>query len=145
MTFTKGSTAVTIYANTVAEGYVNKLFVITIPTATGNQAVGTADNKVVDLLRNTRTFVVKGFITGTDSKTARAVRDELRYIFNGAGQNGGTTAMVYDTDTINGFMEKLNIVHDATDEPADFESGLTSYQEVAKYEVAITFVEGTEV
>ena len=44
---------------------------------------------------------------------------------------------VYDGNTINGYIEKLNIVEKAADSQSETD------KEFARYEVALTFVEGT--
>ncbi|RLG13717.1 hypothetical protein DRN69_05170 [Candidatus Pacearchaeota archaeon] len=136
LTFSKNSISVTVYADTVAENFTNKLFYITPATNADNQASGPSDTIAVDLLRITHQFVIKGYITGTDSKTAKQVKDDFINIYNGAGTTGGTVSFVYDGDTFNGYIEKVNFVEKASDDPSD------SIRDYAKYEVAITFVEG---
>ena len=136
LTFSKSSTTITIYADTIAENYTNKLFYITPATNADNQASGPSDTIAVDLLRIVHQFVIKGYLCGTDSKTAKEVKEDFVSIYNGAGTTGGTTAFVYDSDTFNGYIEKLNFVEKAADDPS------SAIKDYARYEVSITFVEG---
>ena len=145
ITLSKGGITVTIYANDVAEQYTNKLFPITPAQASANQASGPKPVKIVDLLRITREIQIKGVITGTGSKTAKQIKDELKSIYNGGSIAGGVIAMVYDGDTINGYMEKLLIREIPRDEPSDFESEYTAYTDIVKYDVVINFMEGVAI
>ncbi len=139
LTVSKGGISVTIYATDIAENYTNKIFIITGATTNDNQAGGPSSNKIVDLLRIVHQLVIKCYITGTDSKTAKEVKAELVSIAEGAATAGGTVALAYDGDTINGYIEKLNIVEKAEDSPSD------TIRDQARYEVALTFVEGTSI
>ena len=51
----------------------------------------------------------------------------------------------FDGDSIDGFIEKLTTVEKSFDEPSDFVAGYTKYQNVFKYEVAITFIVGVSI
>ena len=139
ITISKGSESVTLYATDVAENYTNKIFIITGATTNENQATGPAASKIVDLLRIVHQIVIKCYITGTDSQTNKEVKEELISIFEGANTTGGTSALVYDGDTFNGYIEKLNIVEKAED------SVNTNIKDYGRYEVALTFVEGDSI
>jgi len=137
LTVSKGSVSVTIYATDIAENYTNKLFLITGATTSENQATGPSPTRVVDLLRIVHQLVIKCYIAGSDTKTAKEVKDDLISISEGASTTGGTISLVYDGDTFEGYLEKLNIVEKAAD------SQVETDKEFARYEVALTFVEGT--
>jgi len=139
LTFAKGEKTVTVYTDTIAENFTNKIFIITPAQSSANQASGPKDNKIVDLLRIVHQFVIKGYIIGTVSKTVKEVKEDLVSIYEGAGTTGGVTTLTFDTDTYDGFIEKLNVVEKAEDSPA------TSIKDYARYEVAITFVEGVSI
>ena len=143
ITISKGAFSVEIDTTDVAEGYTKKLVIIKPPQAKQKQSTGPAGNIIVDLLIITRVFSIKGEITGTDTLTAKQVRDKLKSIYNGGGINGGVETMVYDGESVEGFMEKLTITESSTDEASDFESNPEKYQEVPKYSVSFDFVEGT--
>lgn len=136
LTISKGSISVTIYATDIAENYTNKLFPITGATGVQNQATGPSPTRIVDLLRIVHQIVIKCYITGSDTKTAKEVKAELVSIFKGANISGGISSLVYDGNTINGYIEKLNIVEKAAD------NQLETDKEFARYEVALTFIEG---
>lgn len=140
LTLAKGGTTVTIYTVTVAENFTNKIFIITPAQASQNQASGPKDNKIVDLLRIVHQFVIKGYIASSATRTAKQVKDDLVSIYEGAGAVGGVTTLTYDSDNFNGYVEKLNVVEKAEDNPLD-----SSGKDYARYEVAITFVEGVSV
>jgi len=139
ITLTKGSTSVTVYARRIAENYSNKLFLITPATSTKTHDVGHKDTRVVDLLRITHQLVLQCYITGSATKTAKQIKDDLVIIYDGGGINGGVSTMVYDGDSIKGYLEKLNFVEISADNPS------TTIKDFAKYEVTITFVEGVAV
>ena len=160
ITISKGSYSVTIYASkaAVADNYTNKLFQITPPQTKDNQTSGPSESRTVDLLRITHQMVIKGFITGTDTKTAIEVKQELVNIWKGAEAQGGEVSLTYDgnasgfgnaaaTDTnpISGYIEKVTFTDDAMDEPTDFVSAKENYADIVKYGVSITFLEGVEV
>ena len=138
LTFSKGGTTVTIYATNIAENFTNKLFFITPATSASNQSSGPASTLGVDLLRITHQFVIKGYICGSDTKTAKQVKDDFISIYEGAGASGGTVTFTYDSDTFNGYIEKLNFVERSEDSPD------TSIKDYARYELSISFVEGVK-
>jgi len=139
LTIVKGAFSVTLYSTIIAENYTNKIFLITPAQSSVNQASGAVDTKVVDLLRVTHQLVIKCFLTGTETKTAKQVKDDLISIFNGGGVAGGTTTLTYDSDEINGYIEKVNIVEKSSDDQS------TAIRDEAKYEVSLTFVGGVTV
>lgn len=138
----KGSFSVDVETTDVTEGYTKKLILIKPPQSKTNQSTGPTDNIIVDLLIITRVLSIKGAITGTDTLTAKVVRDKLKSIYNGGEINGGVETITYDGETITGFMEKLVIIQGSKDEPSDFESNPEKYQEVIKYDVSFDFVQG---
>jgi len=139
LTISKGEVSVTIYATDVAENYTNKIFLITGATTNENQATGPSPTRIVDLLRIVHQFVIKCYITGNDSQTAKEVKEDLISIFEGANTTGGVSSLVYDGDTFEGYLEKLNMVEKSQDSPAE------SIKDHARYEGALTFVEGTSI
>jgi len=139
LTFAKGGITITVHTDTVAENFTNKIFIITPAQSSLNQALGPKDNKIVDLLRIVHQFVIKGYIKGTDTKTAKEVKEDLVSIYEGAATAGGVTTLTYDTDTYDGFIEKLNVVEKAEDSPD------TSIKDYARYETSITFIEGVSI
>ena len=143
--FSKGTYSVTIYSSSVAEGYTNKIFLIAAPQSQANQADGRKTVKVVDLLRITHDIVVKGYVVGTSTKTAKEIKDELVSIFNGGGTNGGVVSLIYNGTTYSGYLEKLTITEESFDEPDDFVTSKENYDDVVQYEVAVTFNEGEAV
>jgi len=158
ITISKGSYSVTIYALEVNDNYTNKIFVITPAQGKSNQADGSKNAKIVDLLRVTHEIVIRGYITGTDSKTAKTVKQDLVNIWKGAATAGGTVSLTYDynakafgntsatnTNPITGYIEKVNFKDVAMDEPSDLQSNPSNYTDVAKFEVSITFIEGTSI
>jgi len=140
------------------DNFDNKIFPITPPQSRINQADGPKSAKLVDLLRVTHQIVIQGYISSTGSKSVETVKQDLINIWKGAGAAGGVVTLTYDylgtafgttaaTDaaTINGFIEKLTFTDVAMDEPSNFISSYSTYQDTAKFEVAITFIEGTQV
>lgn len=127
---------VTVYATDIAENFTNKLFYITPAKNNSTQATGPNDTIVIDLLRITHQFVIKCYLTGDASYTAKQIKAQLVTIYEGGETNGGVTRMAYDSNNYDGYIEKLNIVEKAQDN-----IGETS-KDNPRYEVAITFVEG---
>ena len=103
LTISKGAHSLTLYATTIAENYTNKIFVITPASSSGNQASGPSPVRIVDLLRVTHQLVIKCYITGSATKTAKEVKDDLVSIFEGGEIAGGTTTLVYDGDSLEGY------------------------------------------
>ncbi len=139
LTIAKGALTVTLYSDNIVDNYTNKIFLITGATTNENQAAGPSDTKIVDLLRVVHQTVIKGFLTGSTTKTNKQVKEDLVSIFKGAATTGGVTTLTYDTDTINGYIEKLTVIEKAMDNPA------TTDKELARYEIALTFIEGTSI
>lgn len=132
---TTGNT-VTVYATDIAENFTNKLFYITPAKNNSTQETGPNDTIVIDLLRIIHQFVIKCYITGSASYTAKQIKAQLVTIYEGGATNGGVVRMAYDSNNYDGYIEKLNIVEKAQDSPAE------SIKDNARYEVAVTFVEG---
>ena len=138
LTISKGAFSIILYATNIAENYKNKIFAITPSQSSSNQSNGPRDVSIVDLLRITHTLVIKGYIAGTDSKTAKEVKEDLINIAKGGGINGGIATLSYDGDNLTGYIEKINMVEQSEDSPPD------TIRDNARYEVALTFVEGVE-
>lgn len=136
LTLSKGTYSVTLYATDIAENYTNKIFLIPAPVSPQNQTSGPSDTRVVDLLKVTHQLVIKCYITGSATKTAKEVKADLVGIFGGGGTTGGVSALVYDGNTLNGYIEKINMVEKASDSQPE------ANKEFARYEVALTFVVG---
>ena len=159
LTLSKGAFTVTVYVpeKGIADNFTNKL--IQIPSIrSSNQEAGPKDGKTLDLLRITHQLVIKANMTGTASKTAIETKRDLVNIWKGAGINKGEVTLTYggnakafgnttdtSSSTITGYIEKLVFVDGAMDEPSDFESSKENYQDITKFEVAITFVEGVKI
>lgn len=144
ITFAKGVFSVTLNTVEVSEDFTNKL-ILSIPNILQEQKQsGTLpEKKVIDLLWITHTLQIRGDITPTASKTAKEVRDDFVSIFKGAETDGGSITMVYGGDTINGYMEKMVIIEKPTDyDPTDDADEKATFQDVAKYSIQITFIEG---
>jgi len=139
ITFSKGSLSVGVYSDEVNEEYNNKLIVLSLAQTSSNQASGKKDTKILDLLRITHQFVIKAYFVKESTVTAKTQKTNLFSIANGGGTNGGTTSMVFDGDTYNGYIEKINcktVADDSVNETSD---------QVRKYELTITFVVGVAI
>jgi len=137
--FEKGSYSVDLHADNVSEEYTNKLVVLSLPQTATNQASGKKDTKILDLLRITHQFVIKGYIAATATKTAKDIKNDLITLANGSGEAGGEITMTYDGDTYTGYLEKVVAIKESSDSPDD-----ESTDEV-KYSLALTFIVGVEV
>ena len=158
ITIAKGGISVDIQVERVDDNFANQFFIIKPAQATNNQGDGPKEVKVVDLLRVTHSILIKGHITSIASKTALAVKQDLVNIWKGAGATGGVVTLTYDenasafgntaatnTNPISGFIEKVNFQDISMDEPSDFDSAKENYQDISKFEVTITFIEGTNI
>jgi len=148
--FTKGGYSVGIETNSVSEEYTNKLIPLILAQSSTNQASGKKDTKIIDLLRITHQFVIKGYITniadatsatndtsgGSTSLTAKQIKDNLKTLATGAKTDGGEITMSYDGDDLEGYIEKIVVTNEAKDYPS------SPSVDVLKYELAITFVVG---
>ncbi len=136
ITLSKGAYSVTIYTDSVSDGIKNQLQVLPIPTVSQNQVDGPDGTKIADLLREIRTFLIKGYIESNSEKS------NLMKIVKGADTTGGVITMTYsaggDLTTFTGYIQSCLVHQESSDEasspPADF----------AKFTVNITFVEGTK-
>jgi len=141
ITISKGDYSVTVYATEIDEEYSNKIFNIIPPQSKSSQGSGPKDVKLVDLLRITHQIAIKrAYITASDTKTAKEVKDDLKSIFNGGDENGGEVTLTYDGDSFTGYIEKLGITEDANDEPDNYTG-----KDNAKYHIQITFIEGVSI
>ena len=136
----KGGNTSVLSSVRIEDNFKNKIFVITPARSPQNQSGGPADTKVVDLLRITRTFVVKGHVL------SNAEKNTLIQILEGGGLNGGGVNFQWedggDFDFASGttvFIESCNFSQIASDEPD------TIPDDFAKHEVTLTMVKGTVV
>lgn len=137
--FNKGDTSVSIHTTRVTESIKNKLTIVPIAQASSQQGSDPKKNKVVDLRRLTLTWKVRGSITATETKTAKEVKDELRFIAKGAQVEGGTPViMVYEDEVFNVYLEDLIIDKEPNDDTVTNYSG-TDAQE---YTVEVFAIEG---
>ena len=150
ITLSKGGITVIIYVREIADNLANQIFLIKPPQSKNNQSSGPKPVKVIDLLRITREYLITGELTGTSSKTAKQVKDDLYLIAEGGGVDGGLITLVYDGDNIEGFIEKVSCKQKAQDEPIasdynpplsaqDLRDNLINYP---KYEVQVNFFKG---
>lgn len=142
ITISKNGISIIINAQEVTENLSNNIFLITPPQTTQKQSSGPKDPKAIDLLRITTEYMIRGEITGTTTPTvltAKQVKDSLKSIFKGANANGGVCSLVYDGDTINGYITKCMFNEVSMDKPD------TEPDDFAKYTVQITFAVGIPV
>jgi hypothetical protein len=159
-------TAITVYAVEVDDALSNKTFILTPPRNVQTQSLGPQTNQIVDLLRITQTIVITGEITGTSSKTAKQIKDDLKNIYKGVtgGDLNKGVRLVYDGENIDGIIEKLAFnekPHDidgieethgtcsdtqyTTKTTCEGGGGTWAYSsDYAKYTVQITFVVGAK-
>ena len=139
ITLSKGAYSVTLFTKTSAENFKNTLTIIPGVVTPDNQATGVKDPTVVDLLRITHTLTFEAFITKTETKSAKQVKDDLVNIFNSGGVNSSPVTLSYEDDTFNVFIEDLVIKKINNDNVV-----ATSYtaNDAAEYNVTITVVEG---
>ena len=134
----KGSYSVTLQSTKIKDSLSNKIFSVTIPVTTGKQSEGIEDkNKVVDLLRITRTFTVTGYITTNQEKS------DLINIVSGAGINGGAITMNYsdggNKTSFSVYVKDIDFDQVSQDEPSSLPS------DFAKFSVNVTLLEGVKI
>lgn len=157
ITISKGSFTATIQQTRVVDHFSNQLFTISVPQATTNQTNGVNSIKIVDLLRVTHTIEIFGEISPTASVSALAVKQAIVNIWKGGGEAGGTCTLTYDynaqsigdttqtaTTTLTGYIEDVTFTEANQDPPTDFDSSFTKYQDIARWEVDLKFLEGTQ-
>jgi len=136
ITIAKGSYSVTVYADSISDGIKNKITVVPLAQTSQKQDTGTAGTLIVDLLRNTRTIMIKGSIVSNSAKS------DLINILEGGGTKGGVITLTYgdggNKSSFSGYIESVLITQESADEPS---SPPTDF---AKFTVQITFVEGTQ-
>lgn len=137
VTLTKGEYSVTIYCIQIEDGFINKITTITPPTGKQNQDAGPKANKIVDLLRVTRTFRLQGHILNNTDKAS------LINIIQGGGVKGGVITFTYDdggdATSFDVFVENCIFTQKSADEPT---SPPTDF---AKHDVNITLIKGTTI
>lgn len=149
ITLSKGSTSVSVDTIEVADNFKNTVISLKLAQTKQNQDSGPKETKIIDLQRVEHTLVIRGVICPTDSKTAEEIKDDLVYIWKGAGQTGGTVSLNYEgncgaftsttnTNPISGVITDLLF----KETPSSGASSLTTVD--FKYDVQITFMEGSE-
>ena len=122
--------------DSVTDGIKNQLAVLPTPTVSQTQDSGPEGTKIADLLRQTRTFLIKGYIE------SNAVKSDLMKIVKGGEKKGGEITLTYseggDSTSFIGYIQSCIVNHEASDEPSSPPS------DFAKFTVIITFVEGTK-
>ena len=138
--FTKGSYDVTVFTAKVTESVKNALKIVAGKggQSRDNQSDGPKDTMIVDMLKITNAYHVEAYITKTDSKTAKQVKDELKKIAEGADIDGGDVTMYYEDGTVDGYIETLNIDKVYNDNSVETYTGIDS----AEYHVTIEFIKG---
>jgi len=135
ITIAKGAFTVTIQTDSVSDGIKNQLLVLPIPTVSQNQADGADGNQVADLLRLTRTLLIKGYINSNSEKS------DLMNIVDGGGVAGGVTTLTYseggNKTSFEGYLQSVLVTQESSDEPASPTS------DFLKFTVTLTFIEGT--
>ena len=121
---------------------VLKLIVGSGGTTEQNQADGPKDTRVVDLLRITEAYHIEGQITASSTKTAKQVKDDLRSIVLGGGTAGGEITLLYEDESISGYIEDLVIKKIGNDDVVG--AGYTG-KDSAEYTVTVEFVKGVRV
>ena len=141
ITITKGGLTVTIFTEIPTENLKNILTVVPPVQAIDNQDQGPKPPKVIDLLRITESYVMKGGITKDGATTAKVIKDRLRTIAKGANTKGGPAVLVYEDESINVFISDLVIKKVTNDNASANYSGSDSKE----YDVTITMVKGESV
>jgi len=140
ITISAGAYNVTIYTRRVSDKSTNKLFMITPTQSLSGFTTGTKDTKIVNLLRITREInIVEGYISASPTKTAKEVKQELLIIFNG-GYASETATLVYDGESLKGFIESIQVIEESKD--LDFDN-ITYGEDAVRYTVQLNFVVGT--
>ena len=136
ITLAKGNFSVTIYTDSVSDGIKNQLLVLPTPTVSQIQSDGPEGTMIADLLRLTRTFIIKGYIE------SNSVKSNLMKIVKGAEIAGGEVTLAYseggDITSFTGYIQSCVVTQEASDEPSSPPS------DFAKFTVTVTFVEGTK-
>ena len=142
ITLAKGSFSITLPTATTVENWKNVLKIIPGVTTTGNQVDAPNKSQIVDIQRTNYTYVFECYITSTTgpTKTAKQIKDELRVLFEGARTAGGIITLTYEDDSIDVFFEDCVIKKLTSDDPV----GNNSDEDVAEYQLTLTFVEGEQ-
>ncbi len=136
ITLAKGDITLTIQTDSVSDGIKNQLLILPIPTVSQNQDSGPDGTNIADLLRITRTLLIKGYII------SNAEKSNLMKLAQGGEITGGEITLTYseggDKTTFTGYLQSVLVTYEPSDEdsstPSDF----------PKFVVTITFIEGTK-
>lgn len=148
VTLSKNGLSCNIYVAETNVNIDNKLFLITPPTAPASQTDGPKTPKVIDLLRITQVYRVRGYIIATTLANAYTQINTLRNIAMGANGTGGSCTLTAEPDnsdadfqSINGFIEKLTITRRAY----DLDSTKTYSDDTVWFEIDMTVTWGKSV
>jgi hypothetical protein len=137
ITISKGAYSATIYAIKIEDGYKNKIFIITPGTGKSNQTGGPKDNKIVDLLRLTRSFRIDGYIL------SNTVKSDIIKIIEGANIDGGSTTFTFseggDATSFQVFFEDCVFRYESQDEPTN------PPDNHGKHQISLTLIKGISV
>ena len=134
----KGAYSVTMFTKTSAENYKNVLKAIPGVVTPSKQDEGVKLPTVVDLLRITHRFTFECYITATDAKTAKQVKDDLIKIVNGADVESVPVTLTYEDTSWDVFPEDCVIKKINNDDVSSSYTGKDS----AEYHVTLTVIEG---
>lgn len=112
----QGGLSVTIRSEVVTEEYHNTVFTITPPTSTPNQGGGPKDTWIVNLLRITKQYTIRGYVDATD-------RGVLRAIFNSGNLKDNNCTLSWDGlegGSIAGVIEKLTLERSGNEEQSEW-------------------------
>lgn len=127
VTLEKGGTTATIHTEELTENRDNSLITSALPQTKQKQENGPKDTRIIDLLRLTVEFIIRGRVDETN-------KNNLITISNGAGTSG-TITMTYDShpdSPLQVAMSKCMIKKNSQDKNTDKE-----------YEVQLTLIEGS--
>ena len=139
--FTKGTYDVTVFTAKVTESVKNTLKKVAGKggQSKDNQSEGPKDTMIVDMLKIVNSYHIEAYLTKTDTKTAKQVKDDLKWIAEGAEVDGGEVTMYYEDDEIDGYIETLTIDKIYNDNLVD--NSYTS-NDSAEYHITIEFIKG---
>lgn len=107
-------------------------------TAIENQIETPTKTIVVDLLRINHTWSFGCYITATDTKSAKEIKDELIILVEGARTAGGEIVMTYEDKDYNTYIEDCVIKKILNDNNVSTGLNVDSIE----YEVTLTIIEG---
>lgn len=145
ITLSKGEYSETIHCAAVTDHGENSFTAIKQAKSSSKQDQGRVDTKVSDLLRIEESYHVVGYICATTSKSAKTIKENIKTIFNGALINGGEVTMVYEDESIKGYIRKYQFDKKPNDNIAGNYIGANAKIDEAEYTVTIDFTKGVRV